>query len=191
MKKNTIATQGLVLSENEYEVLSRLIAASAQHVKGKQPEIYTVLQRILGRMSQSVQHGAGLRPEDAEIYRKRIHDAFAAQSETALKLAVEDLITSTLRTDADPGLKVARYLMELVGQLLEAQSRNGMATLERLQQLLAESVEEWTAEGWPPAADAVAWVVDTVQIGIDDLALGQQPWVDESEDADNEGEAET
>ena len=180
--KNAIATQGLVLDEKEYEVISNVLAATAKHVKSKQPEIFKVLQRVIGRASQAQQNGSGIRPDQLTIYQKRIHDAFAGHDEVALKLAVEDLIASTLRTTADPGLKVARYLMQLVSEVLAAQARHGYRTLERLSEQLDEAVLDWDGEeggNWPPAKDAVQWIVDVVKAGKDDLELGHEAWADE------------
>jgi len=188
LERNEIATQGLVLSDKEYEVVANLLAASAQHVRGKQPEVFKVLQRVLGRLSQAQQKGAGVRADQLEIYQKRIHDAFAEHDETKLKLAVEDLVASTLRTDADPGLKVARYLMQLVSEVLAAQARHGFMTLTKLDEQLDQAVTDWNEnKDWPAAPEAVQWVVDLVKAGRDDLELGQEAWASDEVENDSEG----
>jgi len=184
--QNQIATQGLVLTEDEYAVVSNVLAASGKVAKSEHPRTYRTLQRVLGRLSQSMQQGKGLRESESVIHQKRIHEAFAAHDEKDLKTAVEDLIASTLRSDADPGLRVARYLMQFVTEVVAAQSRNGAATLTKLSELLEQAVTDWNAEGWPAAVDATKWIVDLVAAGRSDLELGQEAWAEEAED---EGDA--
>lgn len=180
--KNPIATEGLKLSDGEYQVVSNVLAAAAQQCKAKQPKIYKVLLRVLGRMSQAVVDGKGVRPDQLEIYQRRIHEAFANQDENALRLAVEDLIASTFRSSADPGLKVAQYLMQLVTQVLAAQARHGLATLEALSGMVTVAIEEWRAEAetaggkWPGGEDVATWMLELVETGKQDLQLGQEAW---------------
>jgi hypothetical protein len=175
--KNPIATEGLKLDEIEYEVVSNVLAAAAKQCQGKQQKIYKTLLRVLGRMSQAVGDGQGVRDDQLIIYQKRIHHAFAAEDEKALQLAVEDLIASTFRSDADPGLKVARYLMQLVTHVLAAQARHGLATLNALSPMVETAIAEWNAEGWPDGAAVAQWISEVILAGKQDLELGQEPWV--------------
>lgn len=177
--KNPIATEGLKLTESEYEIVSNVLAAAANHTKGKQPKIYKTLLRVLGRMSQAVADGKGVRDDQLEIYQKRIHAAFANENELELRLAVEDLVASTFRSHADPGLKVAQYLMQLVSSVLVAQARHGLATLVALEGMMLQAIAEWDAEGWPSGKDVGTWVSEVIAAGKQDLELGHEPWSDD------------
>ncbi len=183
---NPIATEGLKLDEPEYEVISNVLAAAAQQCKGKQPKIYKTILRVLGRMSQAVTNGEGVRNDQLEIHQKRIHEAFVNEDELALRLAVEDLITSTFRSDKDPGLRVAQYLMQLLAQVLAAQARHGLATLMTLSGLLDDAIADWNADpkGWPAGREVGVWIADVIAAGKEDLELGQDPWSETEPTAD-------
>ncbi len=173
---NPIAEQGLLLSPREYDVLSKVVAAFAEQSKTAEPTVSRLLIRVLGRMGQAQQAPAGLRDDQLQHYQAQIHDAFAKQDERALAQSVENLVAATVRTDADPAQKVARYLLELVAQLLVAQARHGAATLRRLSAMLDDATQAWGGEGWPDAKGVAAWIRDVVAIGADNLEDGEDPW---------------
>lgn len=173
---NPIAEQGLLLNPREYDVLSKVVAAFAEQSKTSDPAISRTLIRVLGRMGQAQQAPAGLRDDQLKHYESVIHDAFARHDERALTCGVENLIAATVRTDADPAQKVARYLLELVALLLTAQAKHGSATLRRMQAMLDEAIAAWGADGWPDAKGVAAWIRDLLTVGADNLDEGEDPW---------------
>jgi hypothetical protein len=177
---NPIVEQGLVLSEREYDVVSKVIVAFAQQCKKKEPAVYKTLSRVLGRLDQAQRKGAGLNETEMKIFQERVHAAFAEKDGAALYRVVEDLVAATFRCDADPGHKIAQYLLQMQQQVMDSQVRDGIATLGKLRTILDDAAKQWTAEqSWCNAPDTLKWILDTIDVGLAGLRDGEDAWPDE------------
>ena len=189
---NEIVERGFVPSADEYQLLSGAVMLAAKAAKESgAPAIYQGLQQILGRIAQTVQAPGGLRPDQIARYRKRAADGLKERNATKIADGVRDLIAATCRTDPDPADKVAVYLLQLVADLMREHGNIGVGVLTRLDVELADAHEAWNASKWPAASDLLAWLRQTLAIGIENLQADRDPWpTDGDEVEDDEGEDE-
>jgi hypothetical protein len=161
---NPIVEQGLLLTPEEYEVVSAGLFALAQQAQGrkgaKHVHLGQLLQGVLVRLQNAQCQGNGLPDEILKLFDQRIAAAYETGSIEPLARAIRDLIAATFRADADAAHKVAQYLLKLLDR---ARRTSNATLLDEFSAQLEDAKREWTDnKDWPSAQDVTVWVVQTL-----------------------------
>lgn len=167
---------GMIVSEREYDMVSRGLVALAEEAKSNgQTDAYALLKRFVVRLKQHTFAGKGIPDETLERMTKVIDASFASQDYESAKVGVAALLAAVIRMDPDPAHVIALQLAPSFVQLTVAsashhQNKIGAGILRRLAQRLQADREAFEADGWsdPPATfDYVCKLVEFCAVELD------------------------
>ena len=188
MSDNPYVNRGIVLTPEDFNLASTgLTVMAAQADKENHPEISARCVKLIVRLQGCQFAGAGMTPEAAERYHRRIYNAMQTGNPEAISRGLTDLIAAMIRIDADPAEKIGEMLSELTRVSIAATTQAKVVEwLDELSKTLADASAEWASGEWPSAADVMQWVTDTVSAGVVNVRNGHAPWVDGADAASEE-----
>ena len=167
---------GMVVSEREYDMVSRGLVALAEEAKRNgSTDAYAMLKRFVVRLKQHTFAGKGVPDETLERMTTVIEQSFARQDYDNAKVGVAAMIAAVIRMDPDPAHVIALKLAPTFVQLTLAsaahhQNKIGAGVLRRFAQRLQLERADFESHGWsdPPATfDYVAELVEFCAVELD------------------------
>jgi hypothetical protein len=171
---NPVITQGLVLTREEYEVVSSALAViSDQASQLGRPKIHRVLQDVLGRLKHHTFAGDGAPPTIMSVYERNLAKAIRAKDLEGMQGHVRAMIAAHVRMSPDPARAVAESVVgilanevlvlalqdaqvqaamrEGIGLQLEIVQKESQASaFEAFVEHLKKLAPDFATEGWLP-----------------------------------------
>lgn len=173
---------GMLVSEAEYELVSKALVAMAEQAKAHgETAAYAMIKRFVVRMKQHVFAGTEAQSETMQRLGAKVEGAFASGDYEAARVALVAMLAAIVRMSPDPAREIALHLAPMFVELTTASASRsalavGSATLTKLHAKLKDDRAGFERDGWTDGPATFAYIHDLVDFCAAELAAGCDPF---------------